>query len=135
MRFNQDGAISSLNSMPMNLVDYFAYFGSNISFTESDVNLRRGKAMVNNHMELLFYKINSGFFQVVTVLVLLYGCTLYETPGEKATWKLHKTEILKAAPHKTATVRPLGADWECYRLSGRRYNGPPPPFFTVKCHM
>jgi len=28
-----------------------------------------------------------------------------------------------------------GAECQCYRHSGRKYNGPPSPLFTVKCRM
>ena len=44
MCFNQDGAIFSLSEKPLKLIDKFVYHGSNISFTESDVNLHIGKA-------------------------------------------------------------------------------------------
>ena len=40
MCFNQDGAISLLNGRPLKLVDRFKYLGSNVSLTESDVNIR-----------------------------------------------------------------------------------------------
>ena len=43
-RLKQDSAISTLNNKPLKLVDHFIYFGSNISSTESDVNIRIGKA-------------------------------------------------------------------------------------------
>ena len=42
--FNQDGAISSLNGKPPKLVDHFIDLGSNISFTENEVNISIGKA-------------------------------------------------------------------------------------------
>ena len=38
--FNQEGAISTLNSGPLKLIDKFIYLGSSISSTESDVNIR-----------------------------------------------------------------------------------------------
>ena len=41
MHFKQDGAISTLNSSPLNLVNHFRY---NVSSAESDVNIRIGKA-------------------------------------------------------------------------------------------
>ena len=45
IRFNQDGAISSsLNGKILKLVAQFIYLGSNISSTESDNNIRMGKA-------------------------------------------------------------------------------------------
>ena len=39
MCFNQDGVISEFNGKPLKLVDQFTYLGSNISSTESDVNI------------------------------------------------------------------------------------------------
>ena len=42
--FNQDDAISSLDIKPLKFVDKFKYLGSNISSTESDVNICIGKA-------------------------------------------------------------------------------------------
>ena len=44
MCFNQDGTTSSLNEKPLKSVDQFLYLGSNISSTESDVNICTGKA-------------------------------------------------------------------------------------------
>ena len=37
--FKQNGAISTLSGWPLKLVDKFTYHGSNISSTESDVNI------------------------------------------------------------------------------------------------
>ena len=68
---------------PRKLVDPFTYLGSNISSTESEVNIRRGKprtaidrltTLWNNDLS---DKIKWGFFQVVAVLVLLYVCTTW----------------------------------------------------------
>ena len=39
MYFKQDGAISILNGKPLKLVNHITYFSSNISSTESDVNI------------------------------------------------------------------------------------------------
>ena len=44
MCFKQNGAISLLNGKPLKLVEQFIFFGSNISFTEINVNIRIGKA-------------------------------------------------------------------------------------------
>ena len=43
MCFKQEGAISTLNGRPLKLVDKFTYLGSNISSTESDVNINLAK--------------------------------------------------------------------------------------------
>ena len=42
--FKQERAISTLNGMPLKLVDKFIYHGSNISSTESDLNICLTKA-------------------------------------------------------------------------------------------
>ena len=41
MCFKQDGVISTLNEKPLKINDQFTYFGSNISSTESSVNIRK----------------------------------------------------------------------------------------------
>ena len=46
MCFKQ-GAISILNGKPLKLVDQFTYISSNISSTESDVNIHIEKAWIN----------------------------------------------------------------------------------------
>ena len=59
MSFNQDGAISSLNGKPLKL-DQFIYLSSNISSTESDVNIGKAWTTIdrfNNHMEICSNKI------------------------------------------------------------------------------
>ena len=43
MCFNLEEAFSSLDDKPLKVEDQFKYFGSNISFTESDVNIRIDK--------------------------------------------------------------------------------------------
>ena len=42
--FNPDSVISTLNSKPLKLADYYIHLSSNISSTESDVNIHKGKA-------------------------------------------------------------------------------------------
>ena len=109
MCFNQDGTISSLNEKPLKLIDPFTYFGSNISSTESDLNIHIGKAgtWIDRLMKIwksdISYKINWKFFQLVH---LDSNVTLWE----KVWWELHKLAIycfeyiLKAASYKTAVV-------------------------------
>ena len=80
MYFKQDGAISTLNGKPLKLVDQFTYLCSNISLTESDVDIRIGKAgaaidrLLVKWKSDLSDKIKLEFFQAVTMTVLLYGC-------------------------------------------------------------
>ena len=44
MCFKREGAISTLSSKPLKLVDKFPYLGSNISSNKSDVEVRLAKA-------------------------------------------------------------------------------------------
>ena len=95
MCFNQDGAIFSLNSKPQKLVDLFIYLGSNIASTESDINLRIGKACTaidkssTTWQSNLSDRIKREFFRVSTT-VWLHDLDSNKPPKEKATWELHK---------------------------------------------
>ena len=79
MCFKQDRAISTLNSKPLNL-DEFTYLSSNISSTESDVNICIGGVLTAIDKLLIIRKLDFSdkvkrdFFQVVAMSVLLYGC-------------------------------------------------------------
>ena len=42
----QDGAISTLNNNLLKSIDSFTYLGSNISSTESDINIRIGQGWI-----------------------------------------------------------------------------------------
>ena len=44
--FKQDGAIFTLSSNSLKLVDQFTYLGSYISLTKSDVNIHIGKVWI-----------------------------------------------------------------------------------------
>ena len=46
MCFKQEGAISTLNRRSLKLEDKFTYLGSNISSTESDVNIHQVKTWI-----------------------------------------------------------------------------------------
>ena len=64
-------------------MDYFIYLASNISSTESDVNIHMGKRWISIDMSTIIWKSDLSdnivweFFQVVAVSVLLYGCTTW----------------------------------------------------------
>ena len=96
--FKQDDAISILNGHPLKLAGYLTYHGSNISSTESDVNLRIGKAWIAIDSLSIIWKSNDSdkvkgkLFQGVAVSKLLYGGT-----NKNARWELH----YDAAPYKT----------------------------------
>ena len=69
MCFKQEGTISLLNDKPLKLVNQFPYLGSNISSTESDVNIYIEKAQtVIYRLSIiwksdLFDKIKRDFFR------------------------------------------------------------------------
>ena len=74
---------SPLSSKHLKLVDKFMYLGSNISFSESDVNICLAKALIAidwsdfHTINNLSDKIKQYFIQAVAVSVLLYGCTTW----------------------------------------------------------
>ena len=43
MCFKQEGAISTLTRKPLKLVNQFTYLGSNITSTESNINILKSK--------------------------------------------------------------------------------------------
>ena len=80
MCFNQDGAIPSSNGKLLKLADQFTYLGSNISSTESDIDICismdcywQDQQQCGNLISLI--KTKHEFFQAVGVSELLYGCT------------------------------------------------------------
>ena len=91
MCFKQ-GAISTLCGKPLKLVDQFTYLSSNISSPERDVNICITKVWNALDRLLLIWKsdlsgkIKWDFFQVVTVSLLLYGCS---------SWRLAKDIVKK----------------------------------------
>ena len=54
----QSGVISTLNYKPLKLVNYFTYLDSNISLTESDINICIGKAFTAIIRLLTIWKSN-----------------------------------------------------------------------------
>ena len=75
--FKQEEAISTLSSKPLKLVDQFTYLGSNISSTESDVNIHAIDWLLIIWKSDISDKIKQNFFQPEAVLVLQYGCTTW----------------------------------------------------------
>ena len=115
MDFYQDGAIFSLNSKSLTLIDQFTYLGSNISSTESAVNKRMSKTWTAVYLTIIGKsdKIKTGNFPSfgrVSTVVWLHFWESIETFGEKARWELHKDakrcceQILEAAFYKTTVV-------------------------------
>ena len=123
MSSKQKGAISTLSGKSLKLGDHFTYLGSNISSTESDVNIRRAKALTTiERLSILSksdmsYKIKWDFFQVVTVSIILYGCTTWtqtkhmEKKLDGNYWRILRAVLKKywkqrPSPPPKAAVRP-----------------------------
>ena len=81
--FKQKTAIYTLNGKLLKLVDQFTYLSSNISFTESDVNIHlTNKWNAIERLSIIWKselsdKIKLDFFQAIAVYILLYGCTTW----------------------------------------------------------
>ena len=107
MCFNQTGDVSTQNSSSLKLVDKFAYRGSSVSTTETDINTLLEKALTAIDRLLIVWKsdltdkIKRSFFQ--------------------AWLQLHKNaasnidQVLEAALNKVAAVRPLNTHKENYQ--------------------
>ena len=122
MCFKREGAISTVNGRPLELVNIFTYLGSNISSTESNVNIRLAKACTAIDRLLIIWKsdrsskIKRYFFRAVAVSILLYGCTIWiltkrvEKKVDRKSTRFatsYLEQILEANPHETTTARPL----------------------------
>ena len=81
--FTHEGPISTVSGKPLILVDQFTYLGSNISSTESNINIHLAKAWIAiDRLSIIsksdvFDKIKRDFFQAVAVSILLYECTTW----------------------------------------------------------
>ena len=120
MGFKQKVTIFTLSGKPLKWVDQFTYLGSNISSTESDINICLVKVWSTIDRLLIIWqsnlsdKIKWDFFQAVAVFILLHRYTtwtLKKTHWAQAWWELQKNatccleQILEATPHKTAAVQ------------------------------
>ena len=113
MCFKQEETFSTPCGKPLKYVGQFTYLGSNILFTERDVNICLAKRwnaidwLLVIWKSNLFDKIKRDFFHIT---VWMHHIDTNKMHGEKARWKLCKNaaycleQILEAAPHKTATV-------------------------------
>ena len=125
---NQRSDISTLNGSSLKLVDKFTYLGSSVAFIEKDINTRLTKAKTATDMLSVIWKsdqtdkIKRSFFQAAVVSILLYGCTTSiltkriekKLDGNYTRMLRPIEQVLKAAPHKTAAVRPSTTHHENY---------------------
>ena len=130
MCFYREGAIPTLNSSPLKLVDKFTYFGSSVSSTERDVNIRLVKAWTANNMLLVIVKsdlsdkIKHNFFQITVVLILLNGFT---------TWTLTKRMEKKLDGNYTRMLQAiLNKSWKQHPTKPQLYEYLPPISKTIQ---
>ena len=116
MCYNQTGDISTLDGIPLKLVNKFNYLGSSVASTEKDIDTRLTKAWTAiNRLSIIWKsdltdKMKRSFFQAAVASILLYGCTT-STLTKRLEKKL---EVLAATPYKTPTVRPPASYHENY---------------------
>ena len=83
MCYNQTGDISTLDGIPLKLVDKFTYLGSSVSSTEKDIDTRLTKTWTAIDSLSIIWKsdltnkMKRRFFQAAVVSILLYGCTTW----------------------------------------------------------
>ena len=104
-------ATSTLNGKPLKLVDQFTYHGSNISTTESDVNIRLAKSWNQSDRLSIIQKSDSSDKTKkcgrVSTIVWMHYMNTNVTYGEKSREELHKNtmcyfeQILEARSCKT----------------------------------
>ena len=73
--FNQNGAIFSLNGMPLKLGDQFTFHSSNISSTENNVNIGKAWTAIDRLMAICKSDLSEkkrGFFHVSTIVWLYH---------------------------------------------------------------
>ena len=80
MCFNQEGGFFTQNVGYVKLGDMFMNFGSSVSSTESEINMRLVKAWTAIDRVSIIWKFDLSdqkwdFFQAAVVSIILYGCT------------------------------------------------------------
>ena len=108
MCFNQRGAISTLSSSSLKLVDKFTYQGSSVSSTEKDIDTRLIKALTAiDRLSVIWKsdltdKMKCNFFQEAVVSILLYGCTTWTlTKRMEKKLRVNYTRMLRAILNKS----------------------------------
>ena len=132
MCYNQTGDITTLDGIPLKLVDKFTYLGSSVSSTEKDIDTRPTKAWTAIDRLLTLWKsdltdkMKRRFFQPAVVLILLYGCT---------TWTLTKWLEKKLDGNYTRMLRAiLNKSWWQHPTKHQLYGHLPPITKTIEGH-
>ena len=124
MCYNQTGNISTLDGIPLKLVDKLTYLGSSVSSTEKDIDTRLTKpwTAINSYRsyrnQTWPIKWNAVSFRQLSYRYCYMDSN--KTAKEEARRQLHKNvasnieQVLAATLHKTPTVRPPGSHHEYY---------------------
>ena len=130
MCYNQTGDITTLDGIPLKLVDKFTYLGRSVSSTEKDIDTRLTKAWTAiDRLSIIWKsdltdKMKPSFFQVAVVWILLYGCT---------TWTLTKRMEKKLDGNYTRMLRAiLNKSWRQYPTRHQLYGHRPPITKTIQ---
>ena len=130
MCYNQTGDISTLDRIPLKLVDKFTYLGSSVASTEKDIDTRLTKAWIAiNRLSIIWKsdltdKMKRSFFQAAVASILLYGCT---------TWTLTKRLEKKLNGNYTRMLRAiLNKSWRQHPTRHQLYGHLPPITKTIQ---
>ena len=130
MCYNQTGDISTLEGIPLKLVDKFTYLGSSVESTEKDIETRLTKAWTAiNRLSTIWKsdltdKMKRIFFQAAVTSILLYGCT---------TWTLTKRLEKKLDGNYTRMLRAiLNKSWQQHPTRHQLYGHLPPITKTIQ---
>ena len=130
MCYNQTGDISTLEGIPLKLVDKFTYLGSSVESTEKDIETRLAKAWTAiNRLSIIWKsdltdKMKRSFFQAAVTSILLYGCT---------TWTLTKRLEKKLDGNYTRMLRAiLNKSWRQHPTRHQLYGHLPPITKTIQ---
>ena len=130
MPFNQEGSIHTLGGDIVKQVLSFIYLGSEVSDTESDVNIRIGKAWAAlNKMKMIWESglsdgLKRKFFRATVEAVLLYG---------SVTWTLTKHLEQRLSGTYTRMLRAaLNISWREHPTIKRLYGNLPNVITTIR---
>ena len=110
--YNQTGDISTLDGIPLKIVDKFTYLGSSVLSTEKDIDTRLTKAWTAiNRLSIIWRsdltdKIKRSFFQAAVVSILLYGCTTGTLTKRQEKVDGNYTRMLRAILNKSWRQHP-----------------------------
>ena len=130
MCYNQTGDISTLEGIPLKLVNKFTYQGSSVASIEKDIDTRLTKAWKSiNRLSIIWKsdltdKMKRSFFQAAVASILLYGCT---------TWALIKRLEKKLDGNNTRMLRAiLNKSWWQHPTRHQLYGHLPPITKTIQ---